>query len=109
MHAFAPQITIYFQCYHEHSVIERTTFCSVGQSCHEDLWWNGRIDLRISNLDTREGNIYISASAVLNRRNLPLVLFEYEVWRPSNLAKFGGEEKFSALPVGLIAPLSQSA
>jgi len=73
------------------------------------VWRNGRIVPLISNLDTREVNSYIHASAVLNRRNEPLVLFEYEVWRPSNPAEFGGEEKFSTLPVGLIAPLQQSA
>jgi hypothetical protein len=58
------------------------------------VWRNGRIDPRISNLDTREVNSYIHASAVLNRRNEPLVLFEYEVWWPSNPAEFGGEEVF---------------
>lgn len=83
--------------------------CSVGHSCHEDVWRNGRIDPRISNLDTMEVSGYIQASAVLNRRSEPSVLFEYEFWRASNPAEFGGEEKCSTLPLGLIAPLSQSA
>jgi hypothetical protein len=73
-------------------------FCSVGQSCLEDVWRNGRLDPRIYNLDTREVSGYIHASANLYKRNEPLVLSEYEVRWASNPAEFGGEEIFPTLP-----------